>query len=183
MGLGWDPARGRGNIDLDASVLAFDPSGRLLETVYFAHRKAFGGVIKHNGDNLTGKGEGDDETIDINLLALPPQVATLVFVITSYRGHRFNDVKNAFCRLVEATSRAELVRYNLSEAQPATGGADGGAEADAAGLLGDAGDRRVPRRQDRQAARARRHRVGPARLTGSARCRLCRAAVDSRPGN
>ena len=120
MGLGWDPAHGRGNIDLDASVLAFDAGGQPLEIVYFAHRKGFGGAIRHNGDNLTGKGDGDDETIDLNLLSLPPQVATLVFVITSYRGHRFTDVKNAFCRLVEATSRAELARYNLSEAQPAT---------------------------------------------------------------
>ncbi len=120
MGLGWDPARGRGNIDLDASVIAFDQFGREREVVYFAHKKAFKGAIRHQGDNLTGKGDGDDEKIDVDLTALPPDITTLVFTITSFRGQRFTEVANAFCRLVESRTGAELVRYNLSESQPAT---------------------------------------------------------------
>ncbi|WP_375485094.1 TerD family protein, partial [uncultured Jatrophihabitans sp.] len=120
MGLGWDPARGGRNIDLDASVIAFDQNGRDREIVYFAHKKGFKGAIRHQGDNLTGKGDGDDEKIDVDLTALPPDITTLVFTITSFRGQRFTEVANAFCRLVEAHSGAELVRYNLSDSQPAT---------------------------------------------------------------
>lgn len=120
MGLGWDPARHARNIDLDASVIAYDANGREREVVYFAHKKGFKGAIRHGGDNLTGQGEGDDETIDVDLTALPPDVAALVFTITSYGGQPFTDVRNAFSRLIDATTRQELVRYNLSDAQPAT---------------------------------------------------------------
>ena len=120
MGLGWDPASGRRSIDLDASAIAFDTAGRKLEIVWFTHKKAFGGALLHGGDNLTGRGDGDDEKIFVNLQGLPPEVATLVFTITSFRGQKFTEVANAFCRLVESTSGAELVRYDLSDSQPAS---------------------------------------------------------------
>jgi len=121
MGLGWDPARGRKNIDLDASVLAFDGQLQLLDLAWFSHKKAFGGAITHTGDNLTGKGDGDDEQILLDLSALPPNVTYLMFTINSYRGQKFTDIANAFCRLVDGNGGAELVRYDLSDSQPATG--------------------------------------------------------------
>jgi stress response protein SCP2 len=121
MGLGWDPARRRANIDLDASVVAFDKSGRSLAMVWFMNQGEWNGAIRHAGDNVTGEGEGDDEQIYVDLDRLPADVATLVFTITSYKGQRFTEVKNAFCRLVDTRSGAELVRYNLSDAPPATG--------------------------------------------------------------
>lgn len=121
MGLGWDPARGRRSIDLDASVLAFDHQLQLLDLAWFSHKKAFGGVITHTGDNLTGQGDGDDEQILLDLVALPPAVAHLMFTINSYRGQRFTDIANAFCRLVDAGTGAELVRFDLSDSQPHTG--------------------------------------------------------------
>ena len=120
MGLGWDPVRSGTNIDLDASVLAYDATGTNVGVVFFAHKKEFKGAIKHGGDNLTGKGDGDDEQIYVDLKALPTDVTTLVFTITSFRGQKFTEVANAFCRLVESAGRTELVRYNLSEAEPAT---------------------------------------------------------------
>ena len=120
MGLGWDPARGRRNIDLDASAIVFDAGGRALELVWFSHKTALRGAVRHGGDNLTGQGGGDDEQILVDLQAIPPQVAALVFTITSFRGQKFTEVANAFCRLVEAHSGAELVRYNLSESPPAS---------------------------------------------------------------
>ncbi len=120
MGLGWDPARGRRNIDLDASAIAFDSGGRALELVWFSHKNALRGAVRHGGDNLTGQGGGDDEQIFVDLQAMPPEVAALVFTITSFRGQKFTDVANAFCRLIEAHSGAELVRYNLSDSQPAS---------------------------------------------------------------
>jgi stress response protein SCP2 len=121
MGLGWDPARKRSNIDLDASVIAFDGSGHQLAMVWFVNKGEWNGALRHMGDNLTGQGEGDDEQIFVDLDRLPQQVMNLVFTITSYRKQKFTEVRNAFCRLVDTVTNAELVRYNLSEAEPATG--------------------------------------------------------------
>ena len=121
MGLGWDPARFRGKIDLDASVIAFDQPGNQLGVVWFKNLGEWLGALRHSGDNLTGEGEGDDEQIYADLDRLPPEVWSLVCTITSYRGDRFNSVRNAFCRLVDTRTGQELVRYNLSDAQPSTG--------------------------------------------------------------
>ena len=57
----------------------------------------------------------------VDLSALPPEVSHLVFTINSYRGHNFTDVKNAFCRLVDAKSGTELVRFNLTDSEKTTG--------------------------------------------------------------
>lgn len=121
MGLGWDPAPGRGSIDLDASVIAYDGTGKKLEIVWFMHKKEFGGAIQHSGDNVTGAGEGDDEQIKVDLLAIPPQVTTLVFTINSFSGQKFTNIRRAFCRLVDDATGQELVRFDLSDSQPATG--------------------------------------------------------------
>jgi stress response protein SCP2 len=80
--------------------------------------KEFKGALLHAGDNLTGRGDGDDEKILVDLVRLPAEVSSLVFTITSFRGQKFNEVANAFCRLVDTNSGQELVRYNLSEAEP-----------------------------------------------------------------
>lgn len=117
MGLGWDPvARGK-DVDLDASVVVFEPRGKDIERVYFGNLAAFDHAIQHAGDNLTGEGDGDDEQIRVDLSRLPPQAAVLVFTITSYRGQRFDEVRNAYCRLLDGLSGAELVRFDLSESQ------------------------------------------------------------------
>jgi stress response protein SCP2 len=121
MGLGWDPARRRAAIDLDASVIAFDEHGEKLATVWFVNRGEWNGALRHNGDNVTGEGEGDDEQIYVDLDRLPGNVAALVFTITSYKGQRFTEVRNAFCRLVDVRSGAELVRYELSKGENSTG--------------------------------------------------------------
>jgi stress response protein SCP2 len=117
MGLGWDPAKGRRNIDLDASVIAFDAGGKKQEIVWFMHLAEFGGALRHSGDNLTGQGDGDDEKISVDLARLPAKVASLVFTITSFGGQKFTDIARAFCRLVDEATGQELVRFELSEAQ------------------------------------------------------------------
>jgi len=120
MGLGWDPARRGKNIDLDASAVAYDGYGRRVGQVWFLNLLDLNGALQHAGDNLTGQGEGDDEQIRVELLGLPPEVTAVVFTITSYRGHKFTDVRNAFCRLVDTTTGQELVRYDLSDSEPHT---------------------------------------------------------------
>ncbi|WP_175548780.1 TerD family protein, partial [Mangrovactinospora gilvigrisea] len=121
MALGWDPAPGRGNIDLDASCIAFDASRRKLELVWFMHKAAYNGAILHSGDNLTGAGEGDDESISIDLGQLPAEVHAVVFTVNSFTGQKFTDVARAYCRLVDESNQAELVRFDLSESEPRRG--------------------------------------------------------------
>nr|WP_241844529.1 TerD family protein [Kitasatospora sp. CB01950] len=121
MGLGWEPAnRGRG-IDLDASVIAFDAKREKVDTAWFMKLSVFNGAIAHSGDNLTGKGGGDDESITVHLEGLPAEVCGLVFVVNSFSGQKFTDVKNAYCRLVDAATGEELVRFDLTQAEPRTG--------------------------------------------------------------
>ncbi|MFG3053806.1 TerD family protein [Kitasatospora sp. NPDC048239] len=121
MGLGWEPAgRGR-NIDLDASCIAFDAKREKLDTAWFMKLGIFNGAIAHSGDNLTGEGGGDDESITVHLNGLPPEVCGLVFVVNSFSGQKFTDVKNAYCRLVDAGSGQELVRFDLTQSEAHTG--------------------------------------------------------------
>ncbi|WP_175609307.1 TerD family protein, partial [Streptacidiphilus griseoplanus] len=121
MGLGWEPARRGRNIDLDASCIAFDAQRKKIETAWFMKLSVFNGAIQHSGDNLTGAGAGDDEQITVHLEGLPPEVTGLVFTVNSFSGQKFTDVANAYCRLVDATTGEELVRYDLTGAEAATG--------------------------------------------------------------
>ena len=121
MGLGWDPAVGGTDIDLDASAIVIDRRGRKVEAVWFMSKSAYGRAIEHSGDNLTGEGDGDDETIEVDLAALPAEVAAIVFVVNSFRGQTFTEVRNAYCRLIDLDTGAELVRFDLTDSAAHTG--------------------------------------------------------------
>ncbi|HLS75514.1 MAG TPA: TerD family protein [Nocardia sp.] len=121
MGLGWDPATVGRNIDLDASVIAYDRRAKKLVNVWFMKQQAYDGAIRHSGDNLTGHGKGDDEVITIDLGALPAEVHALVFTVNSFAGHKFDQVGRAHCRLVDDHTGQELVRFELSKGEPTTG--------------------------------------------------------------
>ncbi|MFQ6396676.1 TerD family protein [Nocardia sp. KC 131] len=127
MALGWDPIKIRGphgsrdvDIDLDASALLF--SGRqLVDAAFYGQLSSQDGSVRHQGDHLTGEGKGDNEVIVVHLTDLPQRVTAVVFVVTSYAGHTFQRVRNAFWRLVDGTSKAELVRGNLRAGGAHTG--------------------------------------------------------------
>jgi tellurium resistance protein TerZ len=131
MGLGWDPVKPKGffgklmgggdSIDLDASCLLLDSGKQPLDLVWFRQLTSQDGSVKHSGDNLTGEGSGDDETITIALSDLPAAVHSLVFTVNSFRGQTFDQVENAFCRLIDLSSNTEVARYELSEKGQHTG--------------------------------------------------------------
>ncbi|MFF5424067.1 MULTISPECIES: TerD family protein [unclassified Streptomyces] len=121
MGLGWEPAyRGR-DIDLDASVIAYGPQRNHLDSCYFGRLSILNGSIKHSGDNLTGEGAGDDEVIVVDLGRLPAEATGLVFTVNSFSGQKFTEVAKAYCRLMDAATGEELVRFDLTTAEPQTG--------------------------------------------------------------
>jgi tellurium resistance protein TerZ len=123
MGLGWDAIKVGGifgfgartqAVDLDASCVLFDEQGRPVDVVWFRQLKSRDGSIVHTGDNRTGAGEGDDEQIIVELARVPAHVKSLVFTVNSFTGQNFAQVKNAYCRLVNATNQNEVARYDLS---------------------------------------------------------------------
>lgn len=132
FGLGWDPLKkkkgffsgllggGSDSIDLDAGCVLLDKTGKTVDTIWFRKLKSSCGAVVHQGDNLTGEGEGDDEVITVDLTRLPSQVEFLAFTVNSFRGQTFNEVDNAFCRVVDQSGK-ELARYQLTEQGSHTG--------------------------------------------------------------
>lgn len=143
VGLGWDEAvpqqqnsggllglfksqpQQAQNIDCDASAILLNANGKLAGTdadsscVYFGNLRHWSDAIIHQGDNLTGEGEGDDEQIFVNLPNVPQEIHKIIFVVNIYdanvRGQHFGLINNAFIRLVNTKNQQEICRFNLSE--------------------------------------------------------------------
>lgn len=135
VGLGWDEVdRSSGGffglfkskpeeIDCDASVIVCDENGKIMRDedglIFYNHLRHSSGAIVHQGDNLTGGGDGDDEQIFVNLQTMPSNIHKLVFVVNIYdanvKKQHFGMVKNAFIRLVDTDKKTEICRFNLSE--------------------------------------------------------------------
>jgi len=98
-----------------------DGNKSAIDVVMFSQLKSKDGSITHSGDNLTGEGDGDDETIFVDLLKLPSAVKYLVFTVNSFRGQTFNEVENAYCRIVDEQAGSEIARLTLSEKGNHTG--------------------------------------------------------------
>ncbi|MFI9275130.1 TerD family protein [Kitasatospora sp. NPDC052896] len=123
VGLGWDARTTTGaEFDLDASALLCTEAGKVAKDadfVFFNNLRSPDGSVEHTGDNLTGEGEGDDETIKVNLAAVPAGVAKIVFPVSIYdaetRLQNFGQVRNAYIRVVNQAGGQEIARYDLTE--------------------------------------------------------------------
>ena len=123
VGLGWDErSTDGGDFDLDASALMLNSSGKVISDshfIFFNNLRSPDGSVEHTGDNLTGEGEGDDESLHVNLAAVPPEVDKIVFPVTIYNAEalrlNFGMVRNAFIRIVDRANNTEIVRYDLGE--------------------------------------------------------------------
>lgn len=113
---GWDEGKTKktDHIDLDLCAHLF-AGDKLVDTVYFAnlHKKRDGIWLDH--DNLTGKGDGDDENIYVNLHGLRSDVDRIYLSVVSFTDNTFGDVRKAYMQLIDESGRErELARYNLS---------------------------------------------------------------------
>ena len=124
VGLGWDTNKydGGADFDLDAAAFLLAANGKVAsdsDFVFYGNLKHSSGGVEHMGDNLTGEGDGDDEQIKVNLAAVPASVDKIGFTVTIYeaesRKQIFGQVSNAYIRIVDETSNAELIRYDLGE--------------------------------------------------------------------
>jgi len=123
VGLGWDARTTTGDdFDLDASAIMLKEDGRALSDrhfIFFNNTTSPEGSVQHTGDNLTGEGDGDDESIHVDLRTVPAEVHKIVFPVTIYegqsRGQGFGQVRNAFIRIVDRSGGTEVARYDLTE--------------------------------------------------------------------
>ncbi|MFJ1758144.1 TerD family protein [Kitasatospora sp. NPDC088134] len=122
IGLGWDARSTTGApFDLDASALLCS-GGRVLGDEYFVfynNLRSPEGSVEHQGDNLTGDGDGDDEVVQVHLDLVPVQIDKVVFAVSIYdadaRLQSFGQVSNAYIRVVNLADGSEIARYDLSE--------------------------------------------------------------------
>jgi len=123
VGLGWDVRATTGaDFDLDGSALACGENKKVLSDdhfVFYNNPRSPDGSIECGPDNQTGEGDGDDEFIDVDLAAVPPGIASIVFPVSIHeadsRGQSFGQVSNAYIRVVDKSNGSELARYDLSE--------------------------------------------------------------------
>ncbi|KAK3236747.1 hypothetical protein CYMTET_53129 [Cymbomonas tetramitiformis] len=118
LGLSWEITKGK-NIDLDASAIMLDSKLNQLDLVYFSQLESkVKGCVKHSGDNRSGAGSGDDESLQIDLNAVSAKMPSCQFiglVINSYSGQKINDVTSASCHLYDNDRPSiDLARVNLS---------------------------------------------------------------------
>lgn len=124
VGLGWDVNQfdTGGDFDLDASAFLLTDTGRVSsdnDFVFYGNLAHASGAVIHQGDNLTGAGEGDDEQIRVDLSLVPPNISKISFVATIYdsdtRNQNFGQVSNAFIRIYDESTGQEMLRYDLGE--------------------------------------------------------------------
>lgn len=123
VGLGWDTRATDGvDFDLDASVFMLGEDGKVVDEksfIFYNNLKSTCGSVLHTGDNLTGEGDGDDESIKIDLSLVPAKVTKIAVSVTIHdagsRSQNFGQVSNAFVRILDEATGTEAVRYDLSE--------------------------------------------------------------------
>lgn len=124
FGLGWDTNKYDGNesFDLDVSAFFLDASGKVTKEadfVFYGQPSHPSGALTYSGDNRSGAGNGDDETMKINLSKIPSDINKIVFVATIYDGEarlqNFGMVDNSYIRAFETDTNKELFKYELNE--------------------------------------------------------------------
>jgi len=123
IGLGWDTRATDGAaFDLDGAIFLLNAAGKVrsdADFVFYNNLKSTDGSVAHSGDNTTGAGEGDDETVTIELANVPADVDKVAICVTIHdaetRKQNFGQVSKAFVRCVNANGNTEIARYDLSE--------------------------------------------------------------------
>jgi len=124
VGSGWDTnASDTGaDFDLDSSLFMLDSNNKTTadsDFIFFNNLKSTDGSVVHQGDNLTGEGDGDDELMNIDLVKIDAKYESLAITVTIHDGEarkqNFGQVNNAFIRVVNADDGKELAKFELDE--------------------------------------------------------------------
>lgn len=123
VGLGWDARATDGAaFDLDASGFVLKADGKVrneADFIFYNQKSLADGSVVHQGDNLTGTGDGDDEVIKVELTKVAAEIEKISFAVTIHEGEarkqNFGMVQKAYIRVVNNTDGKEIARYDLSE--------------------------------------------------------------------
>lgn len=123
VGLGWDARSTDGqDFDLDASVFMATENSKVPSDrhfIFYNQLVSLCGGVEHTGDNLTGDGDGDDESVIVRLDKVESNIKSLFITVTIHdaeaRRQNFGQVSNAFVRIVNNDTSDEIVRFDLSE--------------------------------------------------------------------
>ena len=123
VGLGWDERSTDGaSFDLDASAFLLGPSGKVRgdhDFIFYNQLRSADGAIEHTGDNRSGQGDGDDESLLVNLSQISPEIDKVAITVTIHdaaaRNQNFGQIANAFIRIVNQDNGIEIVRFDLAE--------------------------------------------------------------------
>jgi len=124
VGLGWDVNAfdSGADFDLDAAAFLLGDNGKCpteKDFIFYGNLTHPSESVIHQGDNLTGEGEGDDEQILVDLSKIPASISKIAFTVTIYdadaRRQNFGQVSNSFIRIVDEVSNREIIHYDLGE--------------------------------------------------------------------
>lgn len=123
IGLGWDARSTDGApFDLDASLFMVKADGKVrsdADFIFYNQPRSSCSSVEHTGDNRTGAGDGDDESLKVVLEQVPADIQRLVIAVTIHDAEKnkqnFGMVHGAFIRIVNDDSQTEIARFDLSE--------------------------------------------------------------------
>ncbi|MFU8925667.1 TerD family protein [Acinetobacter puyangensis] len=123
IGLGWDERSTDGaSFDLDASAFLLTSSGKVRgdhDFIFYNQLKSQDGSVEHTGDNRSGQGDGDDESVLVDLSKVSPEIEKIAVTVTIHdaqtRHQNFGQIANAFIRIVNQDNGIEIVRFDLGE--------------------------------------------------------------------
>jgi tellurium resistance protein TerD len=124
VGLGWNPNIGASPhaFDLDASAFMLNDLGKLVDDkffIYYGNQTSPDGAVRSSGDNTTGEGDGDDETLFVELGLIDQRVTQIVFTASLYefeeRRQNFGQVRDSLIRVYDRVSGQEICKYELDE--------------------------------------------------------------------
>jgi stress response protein SCP2 len=126
VALSWDERKDKAGLlgrltrthtqhDLDLCCFVFDRDGNYIDFVGAMAQEAVDqtGAIYHSGDDSTGEGLSDDESISCELGALPLTTAQIVFITEIRSGHTFGQVESPRLRVADGQSDRNLFELTM----------------------------------------------------------------------
>ncbi|MCX5103163.1 TerD family protein [Streptomyces sp. NBC_00053] len=115
IGVSWDPTAGssggmmgmlrrKSGTDLDLIAIAMQDGDPVRLAGLDSLDPMGNGSLVHSGDNQTGRGDGDDETVTVEFARIPPNITSIVFVAAAYKkGSSFQKARNISFKVYDAT--------------------------------------------------------------------------------
>ncbi|WP_369382262.1 TerD family protein [Streptomyces sp. cg36] len=115
IGVSWDPTGGssggvvgllrrKAGTDLDLIAIAMQGADPVRLAGLDSLDPMGNGSLVHSGDNQTGRGDGDDETVTVEFARVPAHITSIVFVAAAFKkSSSFQKARNISFKVYDAT--------------------------------------------------------------------------------